>query len=34
MAEWKTEIFVIENGAEQNILVPGGKWIMWMVLAE
>jgi hypothetical protein len=26
--------FVIENGAKQNILVPGGKRIMWMALAE
>jgi hypothetical protein len=26
--------FVIKNGAERNILVPGGKRIMQMALAE
>jgi hypothetical protein len=26
--------FVVKNSAEQNILLPGGEWIMWMALAE
>jgi hypothetical protein len=26
--------FVIKNGAECNILVPGGKWIIRIALAE